>query len=161
VPTVARFNVTPLKSSSLHHPDEIELGVRGVPGDRRFLILHADGRRLSGAEKAPFLGIRADHEAGRLSLRFPDGAALEAEAVTDGDAYAVALYDREVLVHDVSGPFSQALSRTPASRSVSPASRSRSTPVDAGVSRCSRSPPCATSAGAAASRTRPTRAASA
>ena len=110
MPTVARFNVTPLKSSSLHHPGEIELGAGGVPGDRRFLILHADGRRLSGAEKAPFLGIRADHEDGRLSLRFPDGAALGAEAVPDGDAYAVALYDREVLVRDVPGPFGEALS---------------------------------------------------
>jgi MOSC domain-containing protein len=110
VPTVARFNVTPVKSSSLHHPDEIELGLDGVPGDRRFLILHADGRRLSGGEKAPFLGVLAELEAGRLSLAFPGGATVEGEAAPAGDPHSVALYDREVLVRDVPGPFGEALS---------------------------------------------------
>ena len=110
MPAVARFNVTPVKSSSLHHPDEIELGPDGVPGDRRFLILHADGRRLSGGEKAPFLGVRADAETGRLSLTFPGGVEVAGEAAPAGGPYPVALYDREVLARDVPGPFSEALS---------------------------------------------------
>jgi uncharacterized protein YcbX len=81
-----------------------------VPGDRRFLILHAGGRRLSGGEKAPFLGVRAEHEAGRLSLIFPGGATVEGTAAPVGDPRPVALYDREVLVRDVPGPFGEALS---------------------------------------------------
>ncbi|RPJ14943.1 MAG: MOSC domain-containing protein, partial [Actinobacteria bacterium] len=47
MPTVARFNVTPVKSTALHHPDRIRLDDRGAAGDRRFFFVDASGKRFS------------------------------------------------------------------------------------------------------------------
>ena len=82
MPTVARFNLTPVKSTSLQHPQEVLLGQRGVDADRRFLFLDAAGRRVSDAAKAPLLGIlaRYDQSLERLALRFPDGTECEGDA---------------------------------------------------------------------------------
>ena len=112
VPTVARFNLTPVKSTGLHHPEEVFLGERGVDVDRRFLFLGPDGRRLSDVAKAPLLGIRAryDQESERLSLEFPDGTWCEGDAAALGDLVLVALFDREVKARPVLGPFSEASS---------------------------------------------------
>ena len=41
--TVARISVTPVKGFALLHPDEVELTEDGVAGDRRFLLVNADG----------------------------------------------------------------------------------------------------------------------
>ena len=73
--TVARFNVTPVKSTTLHHPDSIDLRREGAVGDRRFLFARSDGTRLRGISKAPLMPVDlemwsvADE---RLTLRFPD-----------------------------------------------------------------------------------------
>ena len=110
--TVARLNVTPLKSTSLHHPDRIDLTESGVEGDRRFMLLEADGRRLRGAAKAPLLGIVADLDdhAAALGLRFPDGTTIEAAATPAGDPFEVELYARRVRVREIPGPLSHAFS---------------------------------------------------
>src|SRR4029453_14015713 len=75
MPPVARFNVTPVKSTALHHPERIRLDERGAAGDRRFFLVDASGKRFSGATKAPILPIRAtyDEAADRLELRLPNG----------------------------------------------------------------------------------------
>ena len=39
MPTVARFNLTPVKSTALHHPEHIELSERGTAGDRLFMFI--------------------------------------------------------------------------------------------------------------------------
>ena len=62
MPTVARFNVTPVKSTALHHPERIRLDERGAAGDRRFFLVDGSGRRFSGATKAPILPIRAAYD---------------------------------------------------------------------------------------------------
>jgi len=104
VPTVDRFNTTLVKSTSLTHPGEIELTPSGVAGDRRYLILHADGQRLSGAEKAPLLGIcvSADPDDGSLTFTFPDGShhwSMSTEP--DGEPFPVRMYDRTITVRRV------------------------------------------------------------
>ena len=102
--TVARFNTTIVKSTSLRHPDEVYITEQGIEGDRRYLILHADGRRLSGAEKAPLLGIRvtADPDDGSLSFHFPDGSTTSWAGVEpDGDPFPVKMYDRTIAVRRV------------------------------------------------------------
>jgi uncharacterized protein YcbX len=113
VATVTRFNVTSVKSTSLRHPDEIELTERGVDGDRAFLFLETDGRRISTAAKAPFLGIRATHDRGRerLALEFPDGTTVEGDATPTGEQQDVTMYDREIPVRTVNGPLADAVSR--------------------------------------------------
>jgi uncharacterized protein YcbX len=112
VPRVARFNVTPVKSTSLHHPTEIRLEPRGVAGDRAFFFVDGDGRRFSGATKAPILPIRASYDADRewLELRLPTGIVVSGSTVADGRALVVDFYGRSVEAHVVEGDFAEALS---------------------------------------------------
>ncbi len=113
MPSVARFNVTPVKSTTLRHPDEIALTSNGVEGDHEFLFLEADGLRISTGRKAPFLGIRAIHEADRdrLTLDLPDGTRVDGDATAVGDPLQVEMYDRQITVLRVDGPFASAISR--------------------------------------------------
>ena len=112
VPTVARFNVTPVKSTALHHPERIRLDERGAAGDRRFFFVDAFGKRFSGATKAPILPIRAayDEAADRLELRLPNGVVVVGTAELDGEALEVNFYGRPVAAHVVGGDFGEALS---------------------------------------------------
>jgi len=82
VPTVARLNITPVKSTALHHPNQIRLERYGAVGNREFFFADEDGRRLSGSKKALLIPIRADYDASneRLTLRLPDG--IDARPVT-------------------------------------------------------------------------------
>jgi hypothetical protein len=112
MPRVARFNVTPVKSTALHHPDEIHLEPTGVAGDRAFFFVDGEGRRFSGATKAPILPIRASYDAGRewLELRLPTGVVVAGSARADGSAMTVDFYGRPVAAHLVEGDFTEALS---------------------------------------------------
>jgi uncharacterized protein YcbX len=112
MPTVARFNVTPVKSTAMHHPERIRLDERGAAGDRRFFLVDASGKRFSGATKAPILPIRAayDEAADRLELRLPNGVVVAGTAEPDGEALEVNFYGRPVAAHVVDGDFSEALS---------------------------------------------------
>ena len=91
MPTVARFNVTPVKSTALHHPERIRLDERGAAGDRRFFFVDAFGKRFSGATKAPILPIRAtyDETTDMLELRLPNGIVVSGAAEPDGEALEV------------------------------------------------------------------------
>jgi MOSC domain-containing protein len=111
MPTVARFNITPVKSTALHHPDRIRLDERGASGDRRFFFVDATGRRFSGATKAPILPIRAtyDEAADALELRLPNGVVVTGSARPDGEALEVNFYGRPVPAHVVEGDFGEAL----------------------------------------------------
>jgi MOSC domain-containing protein len=112
MPTVARFNVTPVKSTALHHPERIRLDDRGAAGDRRFFFVDASGKRFSGATKAPILPIRAayDEVADTLELRLPNGVVVAGTAEPDGEALEVNFYGRPVAAHVVDGDFTEALS---------------------------------------------------
>jgi uncharacterized protein YcbX len=113
MPHVARINVAPVKSTSLHHPDEVFLTDRGVAGDHRFLFLDEDGNRLTEGAKAPLLGVRADYDrdAEVLAFRFPDGTGVEGSALAGGEPRTVKLYDREISVRAVDGELGDATSR--------------------------------------------------
>jgi hypothetical protein len=113
MPYVSRINVAPVKSTSLHHPDEVFLTELGVAGDHRFLFLDGDGHRLTEGAKAPLLGVRAeyDREAEVLALRFPDGTDAVGSALAEGEARAVKLYDREISVRPVDGDLRNATAR--------------------------------------------------
>lgn len=110
---VVRFNVTPVKSTLLHHPEEIRLEERGAVGDRRFFFVDADGRRFSGATRSPLLPIRAAYDADddRLELRLPDGVVIAGSATPDGEPLVVDFYGRPVPARVVDGGFTEALSR--------------------------------------------------
>lgn len=112
VPRVVRFNVTPVKSTSLHHPDEIRIERRGVVGDRAFFFVDGNGKRFSGATKAPILPVRASYDAEleRLELRLPDGIVVTDSALANGRALEVDFYGRTVPARVVEGDFAEALS---------------------------------------------------
>lgn len=112
VPRVVRFNVTPVKSTALHHPEQIRLERRGAVGDRAFFLVDANGKRFSGATKAPILPIRAsyDEEHDRLELTLPNGIVVSGRAVADGGALVVDFYGRPVAAHEIEGDFGEALS---------------------------------------------------
>jgi len=111
--TVTRLNVTPVKSTALHHPDQIMLEAYGAVDNRDFYFVDADGRLFAGSKLGPLVQIRAHHDADRdvLSLRFPDGALVEGPAVADGEALETNFYGRPVRSREVEGPWSEALSR--------------------------------------------------
>jgi uncharacterized protein len=81
MPKVARFNITPVKSTALHHPERLRFDARGAIGDRRFFFVDGNGKRFSGATKAPILPVVSTYDEDRdeLELRLPNGM------VVDGD----------------------------------------------------------------------------
>ncbi len=81
MPVVAGFNITPVKSTALQQPDEIELRAEGTVGDRRFICARSTGERVTGISKASLMPIRSrwDAAADRLELVLGD-ARVEASA---------------------------------------------------------------------------------
>jgi hypothetical protein len=111
VPVVASFNLTPVKSTALIHPDAIDLRGEGAVGDRRFLFVHPNGERLSGLSKASLFTIRSSYDVDRehLELSF-DGQdrRVSGGASSFGDPITVKLYDREVQARRVDARFTEA-----------------------------------------------------
>ena len=111
MPTVAGFNLTPVMSTSLLHPAELDLRPEGAIGDRRFLFARTSGERVRGISKGPLLPIRSrwDREAERLRLAFPDGTEVEGDARPQGEPIDVELYDRSVTARRVDPVFDAAI----------------------------------------------------
>jgi uncharacterized protein len=84
--TVARISVTPVKGFALLHPGEVELTRDGVVGDRRFLLVNADGKRLRSSLTAWPIVVSGEYDAAgeRLRLRFPDGVVVDDSALGSG-----------------------------------------------------------------------------
>jgi uncharacterized protein len=106
-----RFNVTPVKSTALHHPNAIDLQHEGAVGDRRFLFARSDGTRLHGISKAPLMPIvstwsMADE---RLTMRFPDGSSAEGSALPVGERVDIKLFDRTVPARAIDPVFTEAV----------------------------------------------------
>ena len=113
VATVARFNVTPVKSTALHHPDTIDLQRDGAVGDRRFLFARLDGTRLRGISKAPLMPIVSTWSVAdeRLTMRFPDGSSAEGSALPAGERVDIKLFDRTVPARPIDPVFAEAVRR--------------------------------------------------
>jgi uncharacterized protein YcbX len=112
VADVARLSITPVKSTRLHHPDEIALERFGVPENRRFHFVNAQGRLLGGARTGRLVAIAADYapETEHLELRFPDGTAVRGSAVGDGESVITDFWGRAVPGRVVQGPWTGAVS---------------------------------------------------
>ena len=84
---VVRLRIAPVKGLGLIERESIELGPEGVAEDRRFVLLGPDGRHRSGLAHGPLVRIVPEYDGGaeRLTLRFPDGQVIVADAVGDGD----------------------------------------------------------------------------
>ena len=111
--TVVRFNVTPVKSTALHHPDSIDLRREGAFGDRRFLFARSDGTRLRGISKAPLMPIVSTWSLAdeRLTMRFPDGSIADGSALPVGERVDIKLFDRTVPARAIDPVFTDAVHR--------------------------------------------------
>jgi uncharacterized protein len=107
---VRTFSIAPVKSLGLHHPESIEIGPSGVPGDRAFYLIDGVGHLYTGADHGPLVRVRSayDPQRDRLRLTFPDGSEVDADAA-GGDAVTTDFFGRPVQGHVVDGPFADAL----------------------------------------------------
>lgn len=110
MPSVARFNVTMVKGTALLHPARVTLTAAGIPENRRFFLVDADGRLFSGSDHGPLVRVRTAFEHGRLACAFPAGEVAEGPTDELADALVVDFYGRPVAAHEVRGPFSEAFS---------------------------------------------------
>jgi uncharacterized protein len=112
VPTISQINVAPVKALGLVHPDEVMLGRTGVTENRRFHLVDEGGRRYNQLRDGRLVQIRPEYDAdaGRLTLRFPDGTVATGEIALAGEI-TVDFYGRPVTGRVVEGPWSEALSR--------------------------------------------------
>jgi uncharacterized protein len=113
VRTVARINVTPVKSMALHHPERVVLTERGLADDRRFFLVNDRGELFNGSDAGSLMQITPsfDPATDRLSLRFPGGERVDGDAAATGEAHLVSFYGRAVTAHEVEGPFAGAVGR--------------------------------------------------
>lgn len=110
-PTVAWISFTPVKGLRLRQLDEALVTEEGIPGDRAFFLVDADGTMVNAKRLGPLLTVVADHDppAGQLTLRFPDGRELTGEIELD-DPIPVRFYRMTLRARPLRGDFSAALS---------------------------------------------------
>src|SRR5947207_6119950 len=111
MPVVSRISLTPVKGLALLHPDEVTLEMTGVASNRRFHVVDADGRRYNQLRNGRLVQIEAEYDpdAGRLTLRFPDGTVADG-VVAIGPEITTDFYGRAVPGNLVDGPWADALS---------------------------------------------------
>ncbi len=110
--SIERISTTPVKCFRLGHPDSVFLGPEGVAGNRRFLLLGADGERLRSSQTAWPVVVSADYDPGAdvLEMRFPDGEVVSGEPAPEGDGFVLRLGGREQRARLVPGPWDERLS---------------------------------------------------
>jgi uncharacterized protein len=108
---VARISIAPVKALHLADPDEVELGLAGVDGNRRFWLVDAGGRLVNDKRRPQLLRVLAewDEATRRLGLVFPDGRRVEG-IVDPGDLVEATLYGLPHPSRAVPGPWQEALS---------------------------------------------------
>jgi MOSC domain-containing protein len=110
-PRVAWISFTPVKGLRLRQLDTTDLTPDGIPGDRAFFLVDADGAMVNGKRLGPLVTVTAAHDAaaGRLALRFPDGREV-AGAVELGAPEDVRFFGLSLRARPLAGPFAEALS---------------------------------------------------
>lgn len=113
MPTIARLAIAPVKSAALQHPAQIDIQAGGIVGDRRFVLIDQDGRRVSATKLAALVPVWAsfDSLADRLTLRFPDGSVIDGSTATDGKPVVASFWDVESPATTVDPIFDAELSR--------------------------------------------------
>ena len=105
-----RISIAPVKALRLVHPETVELGTAGVPGDRRFWLVDESGRLANDKNFPSLVQVvpEWDETTRRLALRFPGGE--EVLGVVDpGEPVDAVLYGEPHPSRAVPGPWSEAL----------------------------------------------------
>jgi uncharacterized protein YcbX len=106
---VSALQIAPLKGAALLSVGTVDVGPRGLEGDRRFSILDGEGGLVTARNAGALLGVRPAVRDGVLTLTFPSGEEVTG-AVVLGDAASGSYYG-ERRGRIVEGPFAQALER--------------------------------------------------
>ena len=111
MPSVTHLDIAPVMSLGLERRDQVVVTERGVPEDRRFLIVDDAGRLIDQLLVADMVQIRAwtDADAAVLRLTFPDGQVVEDE-VGDGPVFEGVIRRVPTQGHDIQGPWAEPLS---------------------------------------------------
>ena len=109
---VTRISIAPVKSLGLVHPQEVEIGPRGVAGDRRFWLVDEEGRLFNNKRCGPLVRIRPewDEESRTLALTLPDGERVEG-VVELGEPVVEDLWGYANPSHRVLGPWEAAIAK--------------------------------------------------
>lgn len=110
-PRVAWIAFAPVKGLRLRELEEAEVTVDGIPGDRAFFLVDADGRMVNAKRHGALVSVVAEHDpaAGRLALRFPGGREVAGDVELD-EPVKVRFYDVTLQARPVRGDFSAAVS---------------------------------------------------
>ena len=108
---VVRICIAPVKALHVVNPDEVELTLAGVVGDRRFWLVDRNRRLVNGKGHPELMRMHPewDEASRRLALTFPDGSVVEGE-VEPGEPFPAELYRTPHPSRLVSGPWQEALS---------------------------------------------------
>jgi uncharacterized protein YcbX len=109
---VVRISIAPVKSLGLVHPEEVELGERGVVGNRRFWLVDANRRLFNNKRNGPLVRIRPEwNESTReLALTFPDGRRVAGIVELAPQPFEVEMYGYPLASRRVLGPWQEAIS---------------------------------------------------
>jgi len=112
MPEVVRLSTTPVKSTALHHPNEVRVDTYGVAENRRFFMVDGDGKLLNGSKHPQFVQIRSDYhpEEEYLSLTFPDGTVAGGSALAEGEELTVDFWGRPTTGRVLGGTWTLPLS---------------------------------------------------
>jgi uncharacterized protein YcbX len=110
--SVTRLSVAPVKSTGLHHPDQVRLHRWGAEGNRAFYFARPDGRLFTNKDLGPLVRLWAEYEQDqeRLSITFPDQAVVSGDATHLGAPIETIFYGRPVHGRVLEGDWSAALS---------------------------------------------------
>ena len=108
--TVTALSVTAVKGTRLQSVDQIDLGLDGARGNRRFVLIDERNHLLNAKRVGALESVIADYadERSRLGLTFPDGRVVEGP-VADGETISVKLFVGNVEAQLLDGPWSEAL----------------------------------------------------
>lgn len=107
MPTVARLNVTPVKSTRLRHPDRLELTPDGIAENRLFFFVDPMGALVNAGDVNELQQVVSEWDASSetLTLTFPDGKEVAGSATELGDPIVTDFYGRDVPGRILDGPF--------------------------------------------------------
>jgi hypothetical protein len=109
--TVTTLSCTPIKGTRIQSVEQIDLGVGGALGDRRFYVVDERGQMRNGKQIGELQSIVASYDpaGGVLSLAFPDRPAVSGTVQLDG-RIATRFFSRPREDDLVIGPWAAALS---------------------------------------------------
>jgi len=100
-----------VKGMRLQSLERTELTKAGIPGDRAFIVVDAQGRMVNGKGAGPLLSVVPQHDPdeGTLALHFADGSGERAE-IELGEGEDVAFFGLTLKARPLVGPLAATLS---------------------------------------------------